>query len=104
MTTNGVCEYCGQYIDNDEPRMNSMCVVTHGDNFYEFGITTCSPCFGILRALEKDIQDRTVFPKDTQIVLYKVKKYLYPSKKKDKKLADWKLFSPLKSRGRKKDY
>lgn len=99
-----VCEYCGQCIEHDEPRLNSICVVKNKDNIYEFGLLTCSPCFGLLKALEKDIQDRVVFPNDTQIVLYKVKKYLYPSKKKEKALDAWKLFSPVRTRGKKKDY
>jgi hypothetical protein len=89
-------------IGLNEPRLNSICVVKHKDNLYEFGIKTCSPCFGVLRALPRDLQERSVFPDNTQVVLYKIKKYLYPSKKKDKKLEDWKLFSPLKTRGTKK--
>lgn len=99
-----ICEWCGQMIGHDEPRLNSICVVKQKDNLHEFGITTCSPCFGVLKALPKDLQDRCMFPDDTQVVLYKVKKYLYPTKKRRVAMETWKLFSPLRTRGKKVEY
>jgi hypothetical protein len=99
-----ICEWCGQLVGSDEPRMNTICIVKHKDNLYEFGITSCGPCFGVLKALPRDLQDRTTFPDGTQVALYKVKKYLHPTKKKDKKIETWKLFSPLRTRGKKVEY
>jgi hypothetical protein len=99
-----VCEYCSQCVESNEPRMTSMCVVKRKDTIHEFGITTCAPCHGILKALPTDLGGKCVFPDDTQIVLYKVKKYLFPSKRLDKKLKEWQLFSPVHTKGKKQDY
>lgn len=99
-----ICEYCSQCIERNEPRMNSICIVKRKDDIHEFGITTCAPCFGLLKALDKDLLDRVVFPDDSQIVLYKVKRYLFPTKKLDKKLKDWQLFSAVRTLGKKRDY
>lgn len=99
-----VCEYCGIPFEKDDVKINTVAVVNFKDNIYEFGMTVCNCCFGQLGKMNKDIQDRIIFPKDGQVVLYKVKKYLFPSKKRKTKLEDWKLFSPLRKKGSKVDY
>lgn len=104
MSNNLICEWCGQPIYPDEVKINAMCCIKQKDNFYEFCITVCSPCYGLINCNEKDLQDRIKFPDNSQVVLYKVKKYSFPSLKKDKKLEEWMLFSPLRKRGKKADY
>jgi hypothetical protein len=71
---------------------------------FEFGMRVCIPCYGLLIAIGKDLQDRIKFPDDSQVVMYKVKRYVYPPKTKKKKLEDWKLFSALHRKGKKEDY
>jgi len=101
---NNICEYCSMPFERDDVKINSMCVVNFKNNMYEFGLTVCTPCFGLLGKNNRDIQDRIEFPKDGQVVLYKVKKYKYPPNKKQKKLEDWKLFSPIRKFGKKEEY
>ena len=94
-----ICEYCGVPFDKDNVEINTICVVNFKDNIYEFPLKVCYVCYGQLGKLNRDIQDRFEFPKDNQIVLYKIKKYQFPSKKRKTELEDWKLFSPLRKRG-----
>lgn len=104
MSGNLICEWCGQPIYPDDVKIQCMCCIKNKDNMYEFCITTCSPCYGLINRNEKDLQDRVKFPDNSQVTLFKITKYSYPPIKKDKKLEEWKLFSPLRSRGKKADY
>jgi len=99
-----ICEYCGNPFMKDDVKLNSLCVVRNSDDIYEFGLTTCVRCFSEVCKNGKDMCDRIEFPYGKQIVLYKVKKYLYPTMNKKKKLEEWKLFSPLKTKGKKQNY
>lgn len=99
---NLICEYCS--LPFRDIKINTICVVNFKDNIYEFGLTVCSACFGLLGKFNKDIQDRIEFPKDGQVELYKIKKYRFPPDTKRKKLEEWKLFSPLRKKGSKVDY
>ena len=103
MSNNLICEYCGIPFDKDAVKVIAICTIKEADNIHEFGITVCSPCYAELCKYGKDIQDRIELP-FKQIALYKVKKYLHPSLKRKKKLEDWKLFSPVRTRGKKTDY
>lgn len=99
-----ICEYCSMPFQKDDVMINTMAVVNFKDNIYEFGLKVCNCCFGILGKNERDLQDRIVFPKDGQVQLYKIKSYKYPSNKRKKELESWKLFSPIRKKGKKEDY
>ncbi len=88
----------------DDPFVISKCVVKNKDDIHEFTIKTCSLCFTNIIQHGRDEQDRITFPYDKQVKLYKVKTYLHPPIKRKKGLESWKLFSPLKTKGKKAEY
>ncbi len=93
--------YCGSSTD---ALLTVLCSVKHKDNLHEFVIDACCVCYGLLKGMGRDTNDRTEFPIDSQVVLYKIKSYKYPPRKKDKELKEWQLFSALRTAGKKKHY
>lgn len=104
MSIHQICELCAIPISKDVPDVSVNCTTKMNDDVHQFTLCLCPMCYASIARNEKDDFDRYIFPSGKPIILYKVKRYSFPSKKKKKKLEDWKLFSPLKTRGKKVDY
>jgi hypothetical protein len=71
-----ICDYCSIFINDNDVKATIPIVVFFNNKNYDYQITTCNKCWGVLMGKPRDDRDRIKF--EGQVELYKIKKYKLP--------------------------